>query len=423
MKRFWKKFVLSTLVLVALYSASALYSGPGNAGLAWRVYFVYPYSCTNEDLCKILQQDAISVLSRIDDAVFLLHPFSLPKPEQEIVEECNQQPKCILNSLAEFGATDVILFSIDTKTDKIRFRAANHSRTNPFFVPMLGRDDTSAILELIRMGVVAYVMERELLSAELSGHPNTRGAIIASRIGRIKWKKTERMKIPAGTYTIGSNVFENSQPEHEVEISGFFMDKTETTVWDYTLCVLSGVCSFPKTHKEDKYCTYGSEGGMFMPINCVTWQQARQYCSFVGGRLPTESEWEAAARGPKANEYPWGNDEPTCTKAIFSDPRLGDGCGADSPAIAGSLPEGKSVFGLLDMSGNLWEWVADYYQKDAYKYARHRNPQGPVNGRYKVIRGGSWLSKKAVELTTWYRGHRNPLSPSNGVGFRCVYDW
>lgn len=154
------------------------------------------------------------------------------------------------------------------------------------------------------------------------------------------------------------------------------------------------------------------------PINGVTWNQSVEYCDWKGKRLPTEAEWEFAARGNDPRMFPWGNAAPTCDHVVVQS------CGAPlGTQPVGSKPLGMSPFGALDMVGNVYEWCSDYYQSDYYSVSPSMDPQGPVNGTERVLRGAVWFG---VPIVNWMRATLRekspPLVPGNGqaIGFRCA---
>lgn len=211
--------------------------------------------------------------------------------------------------------------------------------------------------------------------------------------------------------------FIDEQPLHTVVIDGFWIDRTEVTNEQYQKCVETKVC-------EEPMCWSGSQfNDLDQPVVCVTWYQARSYCDWVGGRLPTEAEWEYVARGPTGLLYPWGNAfeganlnycDATCGRPR-SDIAYNDGQLYSAPV--GSYPVGASWCGALDMAGNVSEWVADWY--GTYDPKMKVNPLGSVAGYSRVIRGGSWFLTRVEARTTWREG----ILPDNwfdDLGFRCV---
>lgn len=214
--------------------------------------------------------------------------------------------------------------------------------------------------------------------------------------------------------------FGDEEPSHTIYLDSFYIDKYEVTNDEYKTCVDSGSCREPfilSSASREKY--FGNPEFNNYPIIYTNWEMANKYCVWRGARLPTEAEWEKAARGPSGNTYPWGENV-DCTFANFS------GCEGDTTVVAKYSDKGASQFGVNDMAGNVWEWVADYYDKARYYTYKNniRNPQGPLSpiGDYgHVIRGGSWLSS---DNNSTIRSANRLWAPSNGswyyVGFRCA---
>lgn len=201
--------------------------------------------------------------------------------------------------------------------------------------------------------------------------------------------------------------FINEAPDHGVEIDAFYMDISEVTNHLYRHCVDHGPCTPPtdlRFFDDDQY--------RFHPVVFVTWHDARTYCEYARKRLPTEAEWERAARGPGFQQFPWG-DEWDPSRANTQE----EGPGALQPV--GQYPDGASPFGILDMSGNAWEWVNDWYDADYYQYSPQDNPLGPPSGSEKVLRGGGFGSYLHYARTA-NRGSAAPDTSSLFRGFRCA---
>ena len=221
--------------------------------------------------------------------------------------------------------------------------------------------------------------------------------------------------VPAGDFVMGSPETEGEdqeRPQRRVYLDAFWIDRTEVTNAQYRACMEAGVCDRPKCGQPAGF------GAPDQPVVCVSWNQAYTYCRWVGARLPSEAEWEKAARGVSGRRYPWGDQPPTCDLAILSD-ESGLGCGRGSPWPVGSRPAGASPYGALDMAGNVWEWVADSYLSDYYSQAPQRNPPGPDFGIGHVVRGGSYLNL-ASALRSASRLGNPALNAYDSLGYRCA---
>jgi formylglycine-generating enzyme required for sulfatase activity len=218
----------------------------------------------------------------------------------------------------------------------------------------------------------------------------------------------EMVYVPAGEFVMGSDRSKTEQPVHTVYLDAFWIDRTEVTNAGYRKCVEVGTCSQPRDTGW-----YNDPNRAEHPVVWVDWYQAKTYCEWAGKRLPTEAEWEKAARGTDGRTFPWGEGI-DCDHAHYS------GCpwtfGETAPV--GSKPAGASPYGALDMTGNVWEWVADWYDPDYYSQSPDRNPPGPASGETRVLRGCSWNSRGPI---TWrFADWSHPTSAGNDAGFRCV---
>lgn len=184
----------------------------------------------------------------------------------------------------------------------------------------------------------------------------------------------------------GSPSFIDNQPQHLVTLDAFWIDETEVTNQQYELCVADGACKQPSSVKSPTRSNYygNPEYGNY-PVIYIEWPMAKNYCEWAGRRLPTEAEWEKAARGEQAFIYPWGNDAP-------NDNLLNYNSTIRDTTEVGKYPDGKSIYGAYDMAGNVWEWVGDWYSENYYQSSPSSNPAGPDSGDFggRVLRGGSW---------------------------------
>jgi formylglycine-generating enzyme required for sulfatase activity len=226
-------------------------------------------------------------------------------------------------------------------------------------------------------------------------------------------------QVPAGSFWMGCNAavdsdcYDEEKPYHEVYLSEYEIDETEVTVAAYGACVTAKECTEPIVASG---CNWNVTGRESHPVNCVDWFQATAYCAWAGKRLPTEAEWEKAARGTDGRKYPWGNEAATCERAVMNE---GDvGCGEADTWPVKSKPLGASPYGAHDMVGNVWEWVADWYDNEYYASSPTSDPQGPASGSDRVGRGGGFGDIASVERAS-IRAHRPPSLVIHDLGFRC----
>jgi formylglycine-generating enzyme required for sulfatase activity len=258
--------------------------------------------------------------------------------------------------------------------------------------------------------------------------------------------------VPAGSFMMGNSEgsgARNEHPQHRVTLSGYCIDKTEVTVSAYAACVAKARCMpAPTTNNTpgrdgqyamfDQFCNGNRDDRQNHPINCIDWNQAKTYCESLGKRLPTEAEWEYAARGSDGRTYPWGDAPP--------EPRRLNACGDEcvamgeqvdptfhwkslydgsdgwvSTAPVGSYPDGASPFGVLDMAGNVWEWTADLY--GAYPADADTNPADTSHGPpHRVFRGGGFYVDGANAVRAAIRFYQSTDFRREDLGVRCARD-
>jgi len=236
--------------------------------------------------------------------------------------------------------------------------------------------------------------------------------------------------IPAGPFLMGASETDaasspNERPKRPVTLDAFWIDSTEVTNAMYRECVREGICSPP-----ERMDAIDDQGLSLHPVAWVSWADASQYCTWAGRRLPTEAEWEKAARGTDGRLYPWGETAPTGSLVNFADINLAEAWadnevddGYRSTAPVGEFPMGASPYGVHDVAGNVWEWVADCYDETYYRNQIDLNPLGPeqsANCRHGV-RGGSFLST-ARNIRAAFRFGYAPDTTASDLGFRCAMD-
>ncbi|MCP4538279.1 MAG: formylglycine-generating enzyme family protein [Chloroflexi bacterium] len=233
--------------------------------------------------------------------------------------------------------------------------------------------------------------------------------------------------VPGGTFQMGSDesdsgAYDDEFPQHAVTLDAFWIDQTEVTNAQFAAFLndqgnqTEGEVTWLEL--ESEYCPIEQVGDKYQPksnyadhpVIEVSWYGANAYCQWVGMQLPTEAQWEYAARGMEGHIYPWGDSPPTCNLTQF------EGCSGDTVPVGG-LPDGASWCDALDMAGNVWEWVVDWHGD--YFSGSQTNPAGPLDGDSKVLRGGSYGHNEA-SIRTAIRGINAPSGRSGIVGFRCV---
>jgi len=218
--------------------------------------------------------------------------------------------------------------------------------------------------------------------------------------------------IPDGEFIMGSDDGDgDEQPVHSVYLDAFWIDKTEITNAMYAQCVSAGACDPPEYDGNYSNSQYNDH-----PVVWVSWDDAVAYCKWSGVRLPTEAEWEKAARGGlEGMMYPWGDESPSCQQNAENGAQYST-CGGQTMPVGSFSQNG---YGLYDMAGNVWEWVTDWYDSGYYTNSSSSNPTGPVSGEFRVLRGGAW-GHFDINIRSANRDGDSSTSTSSYVGFRCV---
>ena len=257
--------------------------------------------------------------------------------------------------------------------------------------------------------------------------------------------KDEIDRLLQGRTDVKREPFDREIPRHRVSLDAFYIDKYEVTNAHFQQFVQA---TGHRTHAEREGSGYVYTGEKWEPVNGANWraprgpgssiasleqhpvvqvsqEDAKAYCAWAGKRLPTEAEWEKAARGTDGRIYPWGNQfdgkranfcDTNC-ETKWKDSAANDGSRYTAPV--GSYEGGKSPYGAYDMAGNVWEWVADWYDENYYRNSPARNPQGPASGDKAVLRGGGW-NNNALDVRAPDRNRDAPANRNDDIGFRCA---
>ena len=262
--------------------------------------------------------------------------------------------------------------------------------------------------------------------------------LVVSACNQSESAETDTVLIPAGPFLMGSpseSALHGQSPAREVYLDAYFIDKHEVTIQEYERFIQEGGYrnkkfwtkagwKFIEQNQIQGYLAMGqpittqSNYGLYnapnQPIIGISWYEADAYCRWAGKRLPTEAEWEKAARGTEGFLYPWGN------KMNFENLSYRVANGRRTVPV-GSFPTGASPYGIVDMAGNVWEWCSDWYDKAYYTKSPSRNPKGPKSGMHRVLRGGGWGATR-LQLRSTYRYYDLPTYRGFNAGCRCVKD-
>ena len=304
---------------------------------------------------------------------------------------------------------------------------------NPAITARLGEENLRSLVQGLfgeREGAQAGQAQDTQLSStgETAPQPERQPSPTLSLSERVRLKDgAVEILIPAGTFTFGCvaehnggyDCADDELPARQINLGAYYIDKYEVTNRQYALCAAEGACPEPVyRYSATRSSYYGNPEYDDYPAANVSWTEAAAYCAWAGGRLPTEAEWEKAARGTGLRAFPWGDTPPSCSKANAKDELNGSSCVGDTLPV-GSLAEGASPYGVMDMAGNVWEWVQDWYVLDKDGVRINLDPLEENLDFYKVVKGGSW-DYAWSRLRIAYNSDHDPDAHKLSFGFRCA---